>query len=585
MLTNRLACRRLGCHAHHVFCPSSRSLLAARLARIARQTAIKSLPVLLVLLGCAPDEVVLAKIADSAITEAELAQFVARLPKHLRSAEPGIEADREYLESMIDQELLLLEAKSRGLDTTAALGQQMEDVVRRRLAARYQREVIASKIDIGPKEIERAFHDMGFHRERLLHRVVVGGSQQDAQVVLNQLAAGSEFADLARAHAANDAKADSNGAIGWIGLTQLKHFLIPQREFLALPVDKPVLLRLSPGAYQIIRFAADREAQLQTYQEEIVKLLHREQWWRRTEEEVELLSRAHRVQFHAEGVQALIQRVEKRQSELSAEQARQPLFTFADGSVITAANFLTRLRKLGRTPAVQDSARIVAMAEQELLHPYLFSLAARERGWHEEAGFIDWRSHTYTGLLLDRLMQLEVEDHLSLAEADLRAYYQANRDRFRTAETVRIAEVHVPDEATAKQLRDEIERGAEFAAILQRAGVASHGIHKRGGEMILQPHLTGGFPELVEAAFAAQEGELVGPVYLEKPNSYAIFRVLQRQQSRIKSFAEARKPVEYAVRLQQRDTLISGFFRALRNQYADRIVIFADRLEQRHQGQ
>ena len=132
-------------------------------------------PVLLVLvlLGCAPDEVVLAKIADSEITEAELEQFVARLPKHLHSDEQGIAADREYLESMIDQELLLLEAKNRGLDTTAALVQQMEDAVRRRLALRYQREVIASKIDIGPKEIERAFHDMGFDRERLLNRIVV----------------------------------------------------------------------------------------------------------------------------------------------------------------------------------------------------------------------------------------------------------------------------------------------------------------------------------------------------------------------------------------------------------------------------
>ena len=60
---------------------------------------------------------------------------------------------------------------------------------------------------------------------------------------------------------------------------------------------------------------------------------------------------------------------------------------------------------------------------------------------------------------------------------------------------------------------------------------------------------------------------------------------LERQQSRSKSFAEARKSVEYALRLQQRDTLISGFFRSLREQYEDRIVIFADRLEQRHRGQ
>ena len=533
-----------------------------------------------ILSGCGPDEVVLARVGNAEITGAGLERFVDRLPPHLTSDQEGVEADRDHLQSMVDQELLLLKARSLGLDTTAALVRQMEDAARGYLSVRFQRQVIAPKVEVGPKEIERAFHDMGFDRERLLKRIVVNGSERDAQAVFERLKSGTDFTELAREHGSGADGAD--GTVGWIGVPGLKRLRVPQGEFLSLPVGTPALLPISRLAWQIIRFEEDREAPIQLYDEDVRKLLYTEQWWRRTEEEIELLRRDQEVRPHPEGVRALMERAEARQPELTPEQAAQPLFTLAGGKPITAADFVDRVRKLGKSSAVADSALIRSIAERELLYPRLFAFGARKRGWHEDEAFDEWRSHTRSGLLLDHLMKIEVEDHLVFSEEEVRDYFEANRDAFRAGETARIEEVHAKDEALARQWRGEIEGGVEFAEILRRPEAASRGIHRRGGKMLLQPHRADGFPELVEAAFSAPVGELLGPLYLKKVDSHAILRVLEREGSRLRTFEEARPAVEHHLRSKRRNALVSALFQSLRERYGDRIQLFEDRLTQRY---
>ena len=193
-------------------------------------------------------------MGDSEITNAELEEFVDRLAEHMRSDKQGVEADREHLNSMIDREFLLLEARAQGLDTTAVVARQIEVAERQRLSERYKREVIVLRIDISPEDMERGFCDMGFDRERLLSRILVKGRERDARAVLEQLEAGTASTDLAPEYAANDPSGDEAGKVGWIGLTGLRPFMIQQPEFISLAVGEPRLCRLSPGVWQIIRF-------------------------------------------------------------------------------------------------------------------------------------------------------------------------------------------------------------------------------------------------------------------------------------------------------------------------------------------
>ena len=557
--------------------------MVERTASSALQDLFVAPAILLLLAGCGPDDPVLATVGDTEITATELQLFIDPLPEYLRSDKEGVEADREHLNSMIDRELLLIEARTRGLDTSAVVTRQMKLAQQQRFSERYRKQVIDPKIDVRPEDIERGFHDMGFDRERLLSRILIKGTEQDARAVFQQLQAGKPFADLAREYSANDPSADETGKVGWIGLTGLKPFLIQAQAFRSLALGEPRLIRLGPKVWQVVRFEEDREAQIETYRDQVLKLLIMEHRWRRTEEEAELLSQTYGARFHPEAVQAHIRRVKERRLDLSPEEGRQPLYTFAGGDTITAAEFLTRIRETRGSAAVTDSARIVdLLAEKELLHPYLFNRKAGELGWDGEEDFLAWRDHTYAGLLLEHLMQTEVDDRLDLSEDNLRTYYEDHRGEFSVGETILIEEVHVKDESAARQLREDIAAGASFAEILERPGVASNGIHKKGGTMTLQSHLAGRFPELVETAFSTPVGELVGPVYLEAPDSYAVLRVIERQESRIRSFEEARKSIGHLLRVAQTDEIVSALMSSVQDKHGDRVRIFDDRFEQRH---
>ena len=87
----------------------------------------------LLLAGCGEDETIVARVGEVEIEQAEFAAFVERLPPGLRSPKEGRAADREHLQSMIDEELMFAEARALGIDTSLAVEHQIREMVRQRL--------------------------------------------------------------------------------------------------------------------------------------------------------------------------------------------------------------------------------------------------------------------------------------------------------------------------------------------------------------------------------------------------------------------------------------------------------------------
>ena len=133
--------------------------------------------------GCGKDEPVIARIRDAEITTVDFKHFVDNLPPELRSEKQGREATQDYLDSMVDQELLLLEARDRGIDASAAVTSQLQDLVMKQLASRYRAQIIAPRIKIGREDIERTFVELGFNRERLYSRILLY-TQEEVEEVL-----------------------------------------------------------------------------------------------------------------------------------------------------------------------------------------------------------------------------------------------------------------------------------------------------------------------------------------------------------------------------------------------------------------
>ena len=527
----------------------------------------------LLLAGCGEDEAIVARVGEVEIEQAEFAAFVEHLPPGLRSPKEGRAADREHLQSMIDEELMFVEARALGIDTSSAVAHQLREMVRQRLVERYRAQVILPQVAITAADVERAFAEMGFDRERLLSRILVR-SREELKAVGSSLSAGQPFEKVAARFAANDLFASQgDGVVGWIGRTQAeRRFSIPPAVFAGLPagqVAEPVALA---GGYQVFRFVEDRPAALADYSAEVAERLRKERIREKEEEEFERLGRRYGVRLDPAGEAILFRSADR---SLTTDELNHPLYTY-EGGAIGVAEGLGSLQAVG-APGLQDEA--AERIGRLLLPVRLFEAEARQRGWTEEAAFVEWREHQHRALILNQLFQRATAG-AAPSEDEIRAHYEAHKDRYRTQEAVVVHELWAAGQEEAKALRAELEAGASIADLLDRPGVRSHvgieghAVREHGWETRLLRLYEPRYPELVQAAFAAEVGALVGP--LESMDGYAVFRVLRREGGQIQPFAEARRRAAASLRRQRENERIGAFIRQLQDKYKDQVAVLVD---------
>lgn len=538
----------------------------------------------LLLAGCGEDETIVARVGEVEIEQAEFAAFVEHLPPGLRSPKEGRAADREHLQSMIDEELMFLEARALGIDTSSAVVHQLGEMVRQRLVERYRAQVIVPQVEVTPADVERAFAEMGFDRERLLSRILVR-TREDLKAVGRELREGQPFEQVAAHFAANDLFASQgDGVVGWIGRTQAeRRFFIPPAVFAGLPVGEiaePIALA---GGYQIFRFVEDRPAALADYSAEVAERIRKERLREKEEEEFEHLRLRYDVRLDSEGEAILLQSLDR---PLTTDELNHPLYKY-EGGAISVAEGLGSLRlssgrslqAVGAQSLLQDEAQAAERIGRLLLPVRLFEAEARQRGWTQEAVFVEWRAHQRRALILNQLFQ-RVTAGAAPNEDEIRAHYEARKDRYRTQEAVVVHELWTAGEEDAAALRTELEAGAPIADLLDRPGVRSHvgieghAVREHGGETRLLRLYEPRYPELVKAAFAAEVGALVGP--LESMDGYAVFRVLRREGGQIQPFAEARRRAAASLRRQRENERIGAFIRQLQGKYKDQVAVLVD---------
>lgn len=79
-----------------------------------------------------------ARVAQEAIYKSEVEEFAEMLSPGLRTRKSGREARLDYLQTLIDEKLLVLEARARGLDTTRAFATDLEKAFREQVVEHYR---------------------------------------------------------------------------------------------------------------------------------------------------------------------------------------------------------------------------------------------------------------------------------------------------------------------------------------------------------------------------------------------------------------------------------------------------------------
>ena len=520
-----------------------------------------------------PEEPLVAEVGPHQIDARLLRLYVEELPSGLWTQKTGDEARQYYLQALIDRRLLLLEARSRGLDTTTTFQNSVQDAVNSRVRSVYKSQEIASKVKISNETVRRHFEREGYGQERLLNAIKVG-SRAAIDTVLQELRAGRSFAEVARARSLDKRSAERGGELGFIGRDQLESLHIPPTVFRNLPQNQLSEPLPAGSAWHIVRFSEDRPASYEKYQGRIASLLYQKRLAQVEAEHLEQLRDSFNVLLNSSALRELVNAYQAKQPAL-IEGNSTPLYTYKGGE-ITLGQVQEFLRRRNISFGLADSAQAMVALNRYFLEAHLIQEAARKDGFYQTPEMQKFVERTANAKLLEIVRKSVIADLIDLSEEDVRHYYDTHLETFRHSEAVWIEEVLLPTQADALQIKDQIEAGAPFDQFIDKSLRAD--AQKYNGRYHFHMLGKARYPVLVPAVFQAQQGQLEGPLQVE--GGYSVFRVLEREESSIEPFEAVQQRARALVRLERETQALNAFLVQLREKYAGQIKIYSDRLKE-----
>ena len=528
--------------------------------------------------GRAPREDIVAVVGERQITAEDLRKFALKLLPGLRSNEEGQKAREDYLQTLIDRQVLLLEAYDQGLDKDPELLKAHRAKEQEHIVAIFFKREIRPQIAVSEEEIHRFFAERAMAQERFLATIVVE-TEDEGQWIRQELHKGGSFAVLAQTHSLDTGSAERGGEVGFVNRPRAERLGIPAAIFDSLQTGTVSPLLPIGEHYQLIRFLADRRADLAAYRARIARQLMAEKAQDIEAQKVELL--AHELGWHMapEGLALLRQGAKSAKGRsFTAEQNEVPLFRY-EGSEIALGKYLEVLHahRIDNPQAFRDSAFIASVARRFLLTPAMFGVAAARLGIPEEPDVLQWRETAKEELMLLQLRQREVSASISPSAEEVRQFYEEHREKFYLPELICFDELLTPTLAEGQKLRTEI---AKDTNLLELARAKNLPTRRRGtdGLVCMNKYYKTAYPQLWEALKAAPVGELRGPVLAG--DGYVIFKVLRREEGRQQPFEQARKRARASLVQRLERQRFDELLDELRQKYQDQIEVYADRLEE-----
>jgi foldase protein PrsA len=147
----------------------------------------------------------------------------------------------------------------------------------------------------------------------------------------------------------------------------------------------------------------------------------------------------------------------------------------------------------------------------------------------------DLEKNVRQNLLLERV-KAKVVGEVKITETQAKEEYNKNKEKYKVGDQVKVAHILVKDEATAKKVKEELDKGGDFAELAKKYSTDT-GNKDKGGELgwVTKEQVV---PEFGNAAFALKKGEISNPV--KSQFGYHIIKLEDTKKAHIKTFKEVK---------------------------------------------
>ena len=486
------------------------------------------------------DQSVVARVGEVDITFEDVLRFKGTMPALMLSEKEGVDALDEYLQAMIDMELLLLEAQPLAADSSFA--EKWAQERDKKLFAEFIKLEIQDKIDLPQEEIKRQWSESKWSRLLKLARIR-SATADEAEQVLRQLAGGTPFAELSGPHLTHRQEGRHQGVLeSYFGRGNLDALGVPLEVAEAIfdlatgEVSAPFAVGDYYDLYKVLDERPAPASYYLVFSQGALLAAHGE---RRRALVAELIQ-AYEVELAARVMVELAAHVA---AGTVADMDPAGVLGRYDGGQITQADFNALYPKVSRVARVRaDSSGLDEFVRLYLVPEVLFPLEIERRGLAQEPQIVEWLEHKKRAMLVDELRVRRVEALADLSEDALRRYYEANQHRFMADQTLEVREILVATRARAEALVAQVEAGADMGEL-----AAQHSIRQdhAAGSFHLHSFERVAFGELLTVALEAEVGVLTGPIEItateHRQGGFSLFEVLHKTAAAPKPYDEVKK--------------------------------------------
>ena len=355
------------------------------------------------------DKSIVARVGEVDITFEGVLRFKGTMPALLLSEKEGVDALDEYLQSMIDMELLLLEAQPLAPDSSFA--EKWAQTREKKLFEEFIKLEIQDKIDLSQEEIKRQWSESKWSRLLKLARIRSATADEAAQV-LRQLEGGTPFAELSGPHLTHRQEERHQGVESYFGRGNLDALGVPIEVAEAIfdLAKGEISAPLAVGAhYDLYKVLDERPAPASYYlvfSQGALLAAHGE----RRRALVAELMQAYEVELDASTMVNLAAKVA---AGTVADMDPADVLGRYNGGQITLADFNVLYPKVSRVARVRaDSSDLDQFVRLYLVPEVLFPLEIERRGLVQEPQIVDWLERKKRAMLVDELRARRVGAHI-----------------------------------------------------------------------------------------------------------------------------------------------------------------------------
>lgn len=540
--------------------------------------------------GCSKDKPV-AKVGNLVIKTSEFKDaFIARYRAETNAQKQSFGERMDFLNSMIDQKLMLADAYKKGLDKNEEVVKAKTDS-EERLAVQqilYEKEIVAKVIS--EADIKEFYEKSGkeVHARHILIRVINPDDTVEAQKALaradsiySAIEKGADFGEMAKLLSDDKSNSPNGGDLGFFGWGRMDPaFQDAAFALKAGEVSKPVQ---SMFGYHLIQVMETRNVDKKPFEEEKPTIKDRLRSMKMTElretanSYIDSLKIEKKLDYKMDSLNYVFKKISEPNnpqnvslfSNFTAEERNMVVADYTGGKV-TVADLDEKIgsRGAGAFMSAEDFKNVI----DGIIIPLMLNERAKEKGLMSDPEVVKAGKQAMESKMVQMVRSTEIDDKLNFDDQTLLNYYNSNMTKYMNEAQVTIREIMVDDMKTAEDLLNKARKGANFKQLARKYTTRAAAKSQDG---LLGPFGKNRYGKIGREAHNLEKGQ-----FCEKPvrmgKKYSIFRVEDKIPATQKTFEESKREVERDYRNEKRKALEEEWLKKLREEI--KVKIYEDNL-------